>query len=58
MREFEVEFALPELRADQILIHIPHLGCGSPQAGGPRQPGLHDAKLVAARGSVIDCFII
>jgi hypothetical protein len=32
MRELENEIALLELRAEQLLIHIQHLKCGSPEA--------------------------
>ena len=32
MRELESEIALLELRAEQLLIHIQHLGCGSSEA--------------------------
>jgi hypothetical protein len=32
MRELENEIAILELRAEQLLIHIQHLGCGSPEA--------------------------
>jgi hypothetical protein len=32
MRELEDEIALLQLRAEQLLIHIQHLGCGSADA--------------------------
>jgi len=32
MRQLEHEITLLELRAEQLLIHIQHLGCGSPEA--------------------------
>ena len=32
MRELEDEIALLQLRAEQLLIHIQHLGCGSAEA--------------------------
>ncbi len=47
MRELENEIALLEQRAEQFLIHIQHLGCGSPEAILARGNLHHDAK---ARG--------
>ena len=43
MRELEDEIALLQLRAEQLLIHIQHLGCGSADAILARA-NLDDAK--------------